>query len=193
MRSVASWIRAAGDLDILGLVSTLLDTDAGETMMDQPGRLERRQRGQGIQTNDASRNDEKSNSYPYVMIALGLAFVGFGTSVGLTAGELVPFFVFMFPASVLLALGLSRLAQQRRKAISPKVSKERELLSAIQDNSGSITPAEAAMQTSLTVGEADEMLSELASGGHLRVESSEGTLFYRLPGRHTPELESRHA
>ena len=96
------------------------------------------------------------------MIALGLAFVGFGTSVGLTAGELVPFFVFMFPASVLLALGLSRLAQQRRKAISPKVSKERELLSAIQDNSGSITPAEAAM-------------------------------FYRLPGRHTPELESRHA
>ena len=161
--------------------------------MDQSGRLERRQRSQGIRANDASRNDEKSNSYPYVMIALGLAFVGFGASVGLTAGELVPFFVFMFPASVLLALGLSRLEQQRRKAVAPRVSKERELLSAIRDNSGSITPAEAAMQTSLTVGEADEMLSELTSGGHLRVESSEGTLFYRLPGRRTSELESRRA
>jgi hypothetical protein len=171
--------------------SMLLDIDAGE-IMEQPGRLERRQRGRGIQTNDALRNNEKSNSYPYVMIALGLAFVGFGTSVGLTAGELVPFFVFMFPASVLFALGLSRLEQQRRKAISPKASKERELLSAIRDNSGSLTPTEAAMQTSLTVGEADEMLSELASGGHLHVESSESTLYYRIPGKRTPELESRH-
>jgi hypothetical protein len=179
-------------LDILGLASKLLDRDAGETM-DQSGRLERRQGDRGIRANGASWNDEKSNSYPYVMIALGLAFVGFGASVGLTAGELVPFFVFMFPASVLLALGLSKLEQQRRKAVAPRVSKEKELLSAIQGNSGSITPAEAAMQTSLTVGEADEMLSELASGGHLRVESSEGTLFYRLPSRHRPELESRHA
>ena len=157
--------------------------------MDQPGRLERRQRDRGMRADETSWNDEKSNSYPYVLIALGLSFVGFGASVGLTAGELVPFFVFMFPASVLLALGLSRLEQQRRKAVSPRVSKERELLSAIRGNTGSITSAEAAMETSLTVGEADKMLSELAGGGHLQVESSEGTLFYRLPGRHTHELE----
>src|SRR5437660_1063534 len=130
--------------------------------MYQPGRLERRQRGQDMWENEASRNDEKSNSYPYVLIALGLAFMGFGASVSLAAGVLVPFFVFMFPASVLLALGLSKLEQQRRKAISPRASKERELLSAIQNNMGSITPAEAAMQTSLTVNEADKMLSELA-------------------------------
>jgi hypothetical protein len=121
---------------------------------------------------------------------LGLAFMGFGASVSFTAGVLVPFFVFMFPASVLLALGLSRLERQRRKAVSPRVGKERELLLAIRDNTGSITPAEAAMETSLTIGEADKMLSELAAGGHLRVESSEGTLFYRLPGRRTPELEN---
>ena len=159
--------------------------------MDQPGRLERRQRDQGMRAGNSSWNEQKSNSYPYVLIALGLAFVGFGASVGLTAGELVPFFVFMFPASVLLALGLSRLEQQRRKAVSPRVSKERELLSAMRDNSGGITPAEAAMETSLTVGEADEMLSELVAGGHLQVESSEGTLVYRLPGRRTPELEDR--
>jgi len=157
--------------------------------MDQPGRLERRQRDQGIRADGTSPNDEKSNSYPYVLIALGLSFVGFGASVGLTAGVLVPFFVFMFPASVLLALGLSRLEQQRRKSVSPRVSKERELLSAIRGNTGSITPAEAAMETSLTVVEADKMLSELSAGGHLQVESSEGTLYYRLPGRRTPELE----
>ena len=161
--------------------------------MDQPGRPERAQRDRGMRADEASQNGEKNSSYPYVMIALGLAFVGFGASVGLTAGELVPFFVFMFPASVLLALGLSRLEQQRRKAVSPRVGKERELLKAIQGNSGSITPAEAAMQTSLTVDEADEMLSELAAGGHLRVESSEGTLFYGLPGRRTSELENRRA
>lgn len=157
--------------------------------MDQSGRLERRQGDRGIRVDEASSNDGKSNTYPYVMIALALAFVGFGVSVGFTAGELVPFFVFMFPASVLFALGLSRLEQQRRKAVSPRVGKERELLSAMRDNTGTITPAEAAMETSLTISEADKMLSELAGGGHLHVESSEGTLVYRLPGRRALELE----
>ena len=108
---------------------------------------------------------------------------------GLTAGELVPVFVFMFPASVLLALGLSKLQQQRRQAVSPRVSKERELLSAMRNNAGGITPAEAAMETSLTVSEADKILSELAGGGHVQVERSEGTLVYRLPSRRALELE----
>lgn len=158
--------------------------------MDQPGRLNRRHRARGrMLADEASWNDEKSNSYPYVLIALGLAFIGFGASVSFTAGVLVPFFVFMFPASVLLALGLSKLKQQRRKAVSPRVSKERELLSAMRNNTGSITPAEAAMETSLTISEADKMLSELAGGGHLQVESSEGTLVYRLPGRRALEKD----
>ncbi len=43
------------------------------------------------------------------------------------------------------------------------------------------------METSLTVSEADEFLSELAAGGHLQVESSEGTLAYRLPSRRALE------
>jgi hypothetical protein len=157
--------------------------------MDQPGRLERRQRDRSMRTDEGSWNDQKSNSYPYVLIALGLAFVGFGASVGLTAGELVPFFLFMFPASVLLALGLSRLEQQRQKTVSPRVSKERELLSTMRNNMGSITSAEASMETSLTVSEADKMLSELAAGGHLQVGSREGTLAYRLLGSHELELE----
>jgi hypothetical protein len=48
---------------------------------------------------------------------------------------------------------------------------------------------EAAMETSLTVKEADRMLSELAGGGHLSVESAGGTLCYSLPGRQAAELD----
>jgi hypothetical protein len=78
---------------------------------------------------------------------------------------------------------------RQRRALPTSVSKERELLSAIRDNDGSITPAEAALETSLTVREADQMLSELAAGGHLTVESRHRILFYALPGRSTPEIE----
>lgn len=37
----------------------------------------------------------------------------------------------------------------------------------------------------------DLMLSELASGGHLLIESEDNALFYRLPGRRTSELQGR--
>jgi hypothetical protein len=135
-----------------------------------------------------SRSGGDSTTAPYVLLALSVAFVGFGISVGITSGVLVPVFVFMFPALVLAAVAVSKLQQRRQRSASPKLSRERELLSAIRDNGGSITPAEAAMETSLTVKEADAMLSELAGGGHLTVEGRGGTLFYSLPGRSTPEL-----
>jgi len=135
--------------------------------------------------------EEDSNSGPYVLLALTLAFAGFGVSIGITSGVLVPVFVFMFPALVLLALGISKLQQKKQTSISPKLKTERELLSAIRENGGNITPAEAAMETSLTVREADRMLSELASGGHLMVEGREGSLFYALPRRAGPQLEGR--
>lgn len=76
---------------------------------------------------------------------------------------------------------------QQRKALPAPDNREKELLSAIRDNGGSITSAEAAMETSLTVREADGMLSELANGGHLQLESRDGALYYSLPGRR-PEL-----
>jgi hypothetical protein len=135
------------------------------------------------------RSVEDSNSGPYVLIALALAFAGFGASIGISTGLLIPVFVFMFPALVLLALGISKLQEKKQRTIPPKLNKERELLSAIRDNGGSITPAEAAMETSLTVREADGMLSELAGSGHLAVESREGSLFYALPRRHGPQIE----
>jgi len=152
------------------------------TLGDLEGRDERREVG---------RPEDASNAGTYVLFALALAFVGFGASVGITSGVLVPVFVFMFPALVLAALGISRLQQQKRGSVSSGPGTERELLSAIRDNGGSITPAEAAMETSLTVREADKMLSELAGGGHLAVESRGGALFYSLPGRRDPEFDGR--
>ena len=152
------------------------------TLGDLEGRDERR---------GAGRPADGSDAGTYVLFALAVAFALFGISVGITAGVLVPVFVFMFPALVLGALGISRLQQQKRGSVSSGHGTERELLSAIRDNGGSITPAEAAMETSLTVREADRMLSELAGGGHLAVESRGGALFYSLPGRGGPELEGR--
>ena len=141
---------------------------------------------------ESQRSVEDSNSGPYVLIALALAFAGFGASIGITSGVLIPVFVFMFPALVLLALGISKLQEKKQRSIPPKLGKERELLSAIRDNGGSISPAEAAMETSLTVREADGMLSELAGAGHLAVESRHGTLFYALPGRRGGEIEGEY-
>jgi hypothetical protein len=69
----------------------------------------------------------------------------------------------------------------------PKVDKETELLRAIKENGGRITPLKAATETSLTVKEADAMLSELAKDGHLFVEPSGGGLVYSLPGSEPEE------
>jgi hypothetical protein len=56
---------------------------------------------------------------------------------------------------------------------------EQELLEAIERH-GEVTPARVALETSLTVAEADRMLSELAQGGHLEVRVEQGKLLYGL-------------
>jgi hypothetical protein len=56
---------------------------------------------------------------------------------------------------------------------------ERQLLEAIERH-GEITPVRAALETTLTVAEADRMLSELAQGGHLEVRVEGGKLLYGL-------------
>ena len=60
---------------------------------------------------------------------------------------------------------------------------EKQLLMAIQDAGGTITPVEAALGTSLTVDEAEEILTRFADRGHLVVQSRDGILLYALPGR----------
>lgn len=109
----------------------------------------------------------------------------------ITAQTAAAGFPFIIGAAACLGIGISRFARQRR-SLPAAPNGERELLSAIRQNGGSITPAEAAMETSLTVREADRMLSELASAGHLMVEGREGSLFYALPRRAGTQLEGRY-
>ena len=84
----------------------------------------------------------------------------------------------IFPAFGLLVRGVAGLSE--RPAQRPVANvKERELLEALQ-RKGELTPAQAAMETSLTVNEADEMLKDLAAKGHLDVRVRGGGLFYGL-------------
>lgn len=87
-----------------------------------------------------------------------------------------------FPAYGLLASGLAGLAARRsgeRRGTSSAGERERELLDALKRH-GELTPARAAMETSLTVAEADRKLKELAEAGHLEVRVRGGGLFYAL-------------
>ena len=62
---------------------------------------------------------------------------------------------------------------------SPEKAAERQLLEVIESN-GEITPARAALQTSLTVEEAEQLLSDLAQRGHLDVRVEGSKLVYAL-------------
>jgi hypothetical protein len=136
------------------------------------------------------RREGENRGNPYLYFSLGVGFVIATILVIVTSGTAAAGLPFVIAAAALFGIGLSGTRGQQR-AVEPPISKERELLSAIRDNGGSITPAEAAMETSLTVSEADSMLSELAGGGHLAVEGRDGALFYSLPGRRGQELEGR--
>ena len=101
----------------------------------------------------------------------------------------------VFPAFGVFARGVAGLVDSRPEhpELPPESSRERELLEAIK-NHGELSPAQAAMETSLTVAEADKMLGELAEGGHLDVRVRGGGLFYALWERDadgTGELEER--
>ena len=90
------------------------------------------------------------------------------------------YFWVIFPAFGLLIRSIAGLSEgEGRGEIPGGTNKERELLGALQEH-GELTPAQAAMETSLSVAEADRMLRELAEGGHLDVRVRGGGLFYSL-------------
>lgn len=84
----------------------------------------------------------------------------------------------VFPAFGVFARGVAGLVDTRSELPAAN-ARERELLQALQ-RKGELTPAQAAMETSLTVNEADEMLEDLAAKGHLDVRVRGGGLFYGL-------------
>ena len=142
------------------------------------------------QRHKAPEAPQEAGTAAYVTTAIGISLIIAAVLIMITANTAAAGFPFIVGASACLGVGISRFARQRR-SLPTAPNGERELLSAIRENGGSITPAEAAMETSLTVREADRMLSGLASEGHLLVEGHGGSLHYALPRRADPQLEGR--
>lgn len=135
-------------------------------------------------------------SVPPALVAMGLVLGGlFLFSV---AGPFFNFFPFIFffgwviPFLLVSALGLSArgiagLLEARSRRPVDNDRKERELLEVLARH-GEITPARAALETTLSVSEADRMLSELAKNGHIEVRAREGRLGYALWEHYRGEL-----
>jgi hypothetical protein len=147
--------------------------------------MEPRRRGhQGRGSDDFFGLDVEKMS-PRSQVAASLAVlipVAVGGVLVLTLASNLWWLVFVFgwmifPAFGLLVRGIAGLSEGPDE---PAVARgERELLEALQRR-GELTPAQAAMETSLTVNEADKMLEDLAAKGHLDVKVRGGGLFYGL-------------
>ncbi len=142
----------------------------------------------------ASFWDDASNGrYLSLMAAVTMLVAGFGIGIpsllaALSPPGLVEFLIVappLIPAAALV-WGGSKLWLARSRAIPrrapEKLGAEKQLLLALRE-SGGLTAVEVALETSLTVDEAERILSHLAERGHLRVEGRDGALCYALPGR----------
>jgi hypothetical protein len=95
-----------------------------------------------------------------------------------------PFFplIWVLPFLAMRAMWMaptrSRVIPAGQSVVSEN-GKEKELLVALERRA-EITAVLAALETSLGVAEADEMLSRLAENGHLQVHAREGRLAYSL-------------
>jgi hypothetical protein len=122
---------------------------------------------------------------PFLEVPVGLLLlVGL---VALASSHFFPFFPLFWALPVFVMLTLKKAARRRgsvpvlvKPTLPPsKDRQEKELLEALARR-GQITPAYAALETSLSVAQAEEMLSELAAEGHLEVGIHGGTLTYAL-------------
>ncbi len=98
---------------------------------------------------------------------------------------MIPFF--LVPAIGGSARGIAGLFEDRSRRTLDGDLKEKELLGALARH-GEITAARAALETTLSVSEADRMLSELANRGHVEVRAREGRLAYALWEHDSREL-----
>lgn len=144
----------------------------------------RRHRHGGMDSNDFF-GLEIDDLSPQSQVLVSLAvLIPVAAAVALILGLNAPFwiiFVFgwmVFPAFGLMVRGIAGISEAKTE-LSPDNGKERELLEALRAR-GELTSAQVAMETSLTVAEADKMLKELTEGGHLEVRVRGGGLFYGL-------------
>lgn len=125
---------------------------------------------------------------PYFSFAVGLTLAYPAAAISFDIADWEPIsFVPWIPVVAMFARGVRQLRRWRWR--SAKSGGEKHLLMSLQEKGRSLTPVEAALRTSLTVDEAEEILSRLANRGHLLVESRDGALYYALPGRRSADLE----
>jgi hypothetical protein len=122
-------------------------------------------------------------SFPFVGLAVGVVIFFFAVA----SLDFFPFILFLWwmipfflvPAIVLSARSLASLVEARSRRPLDEERKEKELLEALARH-GEITAAKAALETTLSVSEADRILSGLAKDGHVEVRAREGRLGYAL-------------
>jgi hypothetical protein len=108
-----------------------------------------------------------------------LLFFGVVAAYGLTAPTVLRLWRRMVEGLRGSDPGRKRALRGRKPAVAGGVQEraERQILEAIERR-GEITPVRAALETALTVAEAERMLDELAEKGHLEVRAREGRLVY---------------
>ena len=145
--------------------------------------LRRREDASRRQDNGSLREYLGTNPYLAIAVGLGVLVSWIALSYLFEDGLSAAVLMLALILTVALLSGESWQLQRRRSGSDgPRFGGEKQLLMAIRD-AGSITPVEAALETSLTVDEAEEILSRLANRGHLLVENRDGVLSYALPGK----------
>jgi hypothetical protein len=105
------------------------------------------------------------------------AFDAFGFFPFIFLFWMIPFL--LLPALALSARSVAGFFEARAQRPVDEGRKEKEVLEALA-RYGELTPARAALETSLSVAEADGILSGLAKDGHIEVRAREGRLGYAL-------------
>ena len=144
-----------------------------------PGRMGYLGRGRGMARHPGGHG-------PPVVLVAGLVVGGLFLFSMAGAFDFFPFFLFfwMIPFFLVPAIGLSArsvagLFEARAQKPVDEGRKEKEILAALARH-GELTPARAALETSLSVAEADGVLSGLAKDGHIEVRAREGRLGYAM-------------
>ena len=150
--------------------------------MYRPGRIGYVGRGSRMGPHLGGHGRHGPPALPIVGLVVGGLFLFFVAG----AIDFFPFFflLWMIPFFLVPALGLSvrsvaGLFEARPQEPADEGRREKELLEALA-RQGELTPARAALETSLGVAEADRMLSGLAKDGHIEVRAREGRLEYAL-------------
>ena len=122
----------------------------------------------------------------------------FGTLTGFFHGAWWMVFPLVFAGILPMVRGITGMVGRRAGAIDEdaaqrelastaegrgsKSSSEKELLTLAQASDGIVTPAMAALKTSLSIDEADQMLQDLARRGHATmVVAEDGRVEYHFP------------